>query len=68
MNLSKENIELLAPAGRWEALTAVIEAGADAVYIGGKRFNGCSPQSKKQNQLGSLNIIGIFFVSVVFFL
>src|SRR4030067_1235407 len=39
MNLSKENIELLAPAGRWEALTAVIEAGADAVYIGGKRFN-----------------------------
>ena len=39
MNVSKENIELLAPAGRWEALTAVIDAGADAVYIGGKRFN-----------------------------
>ncbi|MBI5309109.1 MAG: U32 family peptidase [Planctomycetes bacterium] len=39
MNLSKEKIELLAPAGRWEALTAVIDAGADAVYIGGKRFN-----------------------------
>ncbi len=33
-----------------------------------KIYNGCSPQSKKQNQLGSLNIIGIFFVSVVFFL
>ncbi|MBF8277629.1 MAG: type restriction system adenine methylase HsdM [Candidatus Brocadiaceae bacterium] len=31
-------------------------------------FSGCSPQSKKQNQLGCLNIIGIFFVSVVFFL
>ncbi len=39
MNLSKENIELLAPAGRWEAFTTVIDAGADAVYIGGKRFN-----------------------------
>ena len=39
MIASKENIELLAPAGRWEAFTAVIDAGADAVYIGGKRFN-----------------------------
>ncbi len=39
MKLSKKKIELLAPAGRWDALAAVIEAGADAVYIGGKRFN-----------------------------
>lgn len=39
MKLSETKIELLAPAGRWEVLTAVIEAGADAVYIGGKRFN-----------------------------
>lgn len=39
MKLSETKIELLAPAGRWEALTAVIDAGADAVYIGGKRFN-----------------------------
>lgn len=39
MRLSEVKIELLAPAGRREALTAVIEAGADAVYIGGKRFN-----------------------------
>lgn len=39
MKSSKTKIELLAPAGRWEALTAVIDAGADAVYIGGKRFN-----------------------------
>ena len=31
-------------------------------------YNGCSPQSKKQNQPGCLNIIGIFFVLVVFFL
>lgn len=39
MKLSETKIELLAPAGRWEALAAVVEAGADAVYLGGKRFN-----------------------------
>ena len=32
-------IELLAPAGRWEAMEKVAAAGADAVYLGGKRFN-----------------------------
>ena len=31
-------IELLAPAGSYETLCAVIEAGCDAVYIGGPRF------------------------------
>ena len=31
-------IELLAPAGSYEALCAVIEAGCDAIYIGGARF------------------------------
>ncbi|MCR5086728.1 MAG: U32 family peptidase [Lachnospiraceae bacterium] len=31
-------IELLAPAGSYEALGAVTEAGCDAVYIGGSRF------------------------------
>lgn len=30
--------ELLAPAGSFESLTTAIEAGADAVYLGGKRF------------------------------
>ena len=30
--------ELLAPAGSWEALRAAVAAGADAVYLGGKRF------------------------------
>ena len=40
-NLSQEikKPELLAPAGTWETFTAVIDAGADAVYLGGKRFN-----------------------------
>ena len=31
-------IELLAPAGSWEALEAAVNAGADAVYMGGKAF------------------------------
>ncbi len=34
----KQRVELLAPAGSWEALEAVIEAGADAVYFSEKRF------------------------------
>lgn len=35
----RRKIELLAPAGNVEAVTAVIAAGADAVYFGGKAFN-----------------------------
>ena len=39
MDNSKERIiELLAPAGSWEALEAAVNAGADAVYMGGKAF------------------------------
>lgn len=34
-----ENVELLAPAGKWDVLECVAAAGADAVYCGGKRFN-----------------------------
>jgi len=30
--------ELLAPAGSWEGLEAAIDAGADAVYLAGRRF------------------------------
>ena len=30
--------EILAPAGSFECLVAAVEAGADAVYVGGKRF------------------------------
>jgi putative protease len=32
-------VELLAPVGKWDVLEAVIRAGADAVYLGGKKFN-----------------------------
>ena len=31
--------ELLSPAGSYEALLAAVDAGADAVYLGGKCFN-----------------------------
>lgn len=36
--MNKKNIELLAPAGSWEALEAAVNAGADAVYMGGRAF------------------------------
>ena len=39
MALTKKSVELLAPAGTWAALVAAIQAGADAVYLGGKHFN-----------------------------
>ena len=31
-------MELLSPAGNFECLKAAIEAGCDAVYLGGKLF------------------------------
>lgn len=34
-----KSIELLAPAGNFEALAAAVESGADAVYLGGSKFN-----------------------------
>lgn len=33
-----KKIELLAPAGSYEALVAAVQSGADAVYFGGKNF------------------------------
>lgn len=37
--MSTSELELLAPAGHMDVLRRVVEAGADAVYLGGKRFN-----------------------------
>lgn len=34
-----DKVELLAPAGTWDVLEKVVTAGADAVYLGGKKFN-----------------------------
>ena len=39
MLLTRKSVELLAPAGTWDSLVAAVEAGADAVYLGGKHFN-----------------------------
>jgi putative protease len=39
MLLTRDSVELLAPVGTWDVLEAAIEAGANAVYLGGKRFN-----------------------------
>ena len=36
---NQKRLELLAPAGDWDALLAALAAGADAVYLGGKLFN-----------------------------
>lgn len=36
--LNKKKIELLAPAGSWEAFQAAIHNGADAIYMAGPRF------------------------------
>lgn len=39
MTITRKDIELLAPAGSRAALDAAVDAGADAVYLGGKLFN-----------------------------
>lgn len=39
MLLTRKSVELLAPAGSWEVLEGAVRSGADAVYLGGKRFN-----------------------------
>lgn len=37
-NMNTHFPEVLAPAGSWDALVAAINAGANAVYLGGSRF------------------------------
>lgn len=37
--MMNEKVELLAPAGDWQALKAAVENGADAVYLGGKEYS-----------------------------
>ena len=33
-----EKVELLSPAGNFDALKGAVSAGADAVYLGGERY------------------------------
>lgn len=49
MILNRKSVELLAPAGNWDALVAAVEAGADAVYLGGKHFNMRMHRNKETN-------------------
>ena len=37
--MEKRNVELLAPAGNYECFLGAIQAGADAVYLGGSKFS-----------------------------
>lgn len=37
--MSRYSMELLAPAGSWEAMVAAVRTGADAVYLGAEGFN-----------------------------
>lgn len=39
MNETEKQMELLSPAGSFEALTAAVQNGSDAVYLGGSAFN-----------------------------
>ncbi|HEY8911067.1 MAG TPA: U32 family peptidase [Desulfosporosinus sp.] len=39
INKESRSLELLAPAGSFEAFKAAVENGADAVYLGGKSFS-----------------------------
>ena len=37
--MKREEIEIMAPAGSWESLSAAIKAGADSVYFGIEKLN-----------------------------
>ncbi|HAN77443.1 MAG TPA: collagenase-like protease [Bacteroidales bacterium] len=39
MALKREDIEIMAPAGSWESLSAAIQAGANSVYFGIEQLN-----------------------------
>jgi len=45
-----KKVELLAPAGSYEGLIAVIKAGADAVYLSGKKFGARAYASNFDNE------------------
>ena len=37
--MKRSDIEIMAPAGSWEALRAAIKGGADSVYFGVEKLN-----------------------------
>jgi len=56
--IMKKTIEILAPAGSWEALAAAVKAGAEAIYFGLNKLNQRS--LKKNFQLEDLKEITEF--------
>ena len=58
--------ELLAPAGNMECLIAAIEAGCDAVYIGGKRFGARSfaDNFTKEEIIEAINYAHLYGVKI----
>lgn len=49
MNINNE-LELLAPAGSMESVTAAVNGGCDAIYLGGKSFNARAYASNFSNE------------------
>ena len=39
LGVDRKEIEIMAPAGSWESLSAAIKAGADSVYFGIEKLN-----------------------------
>lgn len=53
--MREKKLEVLAPAGSFESLRAAVNAGADAVYMGGSRFGA---RAYAQNPEGE-NLLGL---------
>lgn len=48
--MTKNKIELLAPAGSMESLKAAVQSGADAIYLGGNKFSARAYASNFDNE------------------
>ena len=46
----KQKAELLSPCGNWDCVIAAVNAGADAVYLGGQMFNARAYASNFDNE------------------
>jgi len=57
--LKREDLEIMAPAGSWESLTAAIHAGADSVYFGIEKLNMRSKSSSNFTIVDLPNIVAV---------
>ncbi|MEY8336842.1 DUF3656 domain-containing protein [Lachnospiraceae bacterium 62-35] len=60
--MEERRVEILAPAGSYESMTAAIEAGADAVYLGGSRFGAraYADNLNKEQMLEAINEVHLY--------